>query len=424
MNERTGHGGPLHFAAAHLMRKGVCARGQTGQIEHFHGTQSGFTCFFPAEEEGKFDVLHSGHGGEEIEELEDHAQAFAAVGGERGIIGAVQTQAIDRDLPGGWLVKTAEKVEQRAFATAAGAGHRGEGARLDLQAHIAQSVHFPRVGLIDSGDMAEFDHGCKEGFRAAHIAQDNFRVVAEGADWIAVDKPAGLLTHPTRPDGVPTLWDGLRTLLAYELANRGQLSIITRLDRETSGLVLLALNSTRARALGIDMQRGAIEKEYLAIVRGQPEWDELAVDAPIVRQGEVRESKIWLKRCVHESGAESRTELRVERRFVFAGREMSLVRARPRTGRTHQIRVHLAHTGFPVVGDKIYGEREEAYLEFVETGWTPKLGGELILPRHALHASTLTFQDGRQSRRISAELPADMEGLLDGLDPCGQGKFG
>ncbi|MFM8684917.1 MAG: RluA family pseudouridine synthase, partial [Chthoniobacterales bacterium] len=234
--------------------------------------------------------------------------------------------------------------------------------------------------------MAELDHGQDESFRAARCAQDKFRVVAEGADWIAVDKPAGLLTHPTRPDGAPTLWDGLRALLAYELANRGQLSIITRLDRETSGLVLLALTPSRARALSIEMQRGGIEKEYAAIVQGHPEWEEKVVDAPIIRQGEVRDSKIWLKRCVDQRGAEARTELHVQKRFVSGGRPMALVRAVPLTGRTHQIRVHLAHAGFPVVGDKIYGAREEAYLEFIETGWTPKLAAELVLPRHALHA--------------------------------------
>ena len=267
--------------------------------------------------------------------------------------------------------------------------------------------------------MTEPDHEENEGFRASRRAQDNFRVVTEGADWIVVDKPAGLLTHPTRPDGAPTLWDGLRALLAYELANRGQLSIITRLDRETSGLVLLALSSERARALGLAMQRGGIAKEYLAIVSGTPDWDDKMIDAPIVRQGEVRASKIWLKRCVDESGADARTEFRVEQRFVCRGRPMTLVRARPLTGRTHQIRVHLAHAGFPVVGDKIYGPREEAYLEFIETGWTPTLAQELILPRHALHACALGFDDGLGRREISIGLAPDMEAFRPGARPCG-----
>lgn len=266
--------------------------------------------------------------------------------------------------------------------------------------------------------MAELDHRKNESLQAARRAQDNFRVVAEGADWIAVDKPAGLLTHPTRPDAAPTLWDGLRRLLAYELANRGQLSIVTRLDRETSGLVLLALNAVRARQLGLAMQRGAIAKEYLAIVRGIPEWNETTIDAPIIRQGEVRPSKIWLKRCVDPRGAAARTFLRVEKRFVSAGCELALVRAQPMTGRTHQIRVHLAHAGFPVMGDKIYGEREEAYLEFIDTGWTPKLARELLLPRHALHACGLVFEVEGARQQLSIGLPPDMQAVLSGVDPC------
>lgn len=272
--------------------------------------------------------------------------------------------------------------------------------------------------------MTELDHGRAEGFRAARRAQDNFGTVAEGADWIAVDKPAGLLTHPTRPDGSPTLWDGLRALLAYELANRGQLSIITRLDRETSGLVLLALTAARARALGTAMRRGEIAKEYLAVVRGVPSWAETAVDAPIVRQGEVGPSRIWLKRCVHRRGAPARTELRVEKSFRHAGLDLALVRARPLTGRTHQIRVHLAHAGFPVLGDKIYGPREEAYLDFIKAGWTPELARELVLPRHALHASVLSFSDGGMPQRVVTGLPADMRALLENADSCGRGGFG
>ena len=421
VDQGAGYRGTLHLAAAHLVGEGVRPGGQTGQIEHFHGPGARLARFVPAEEEGKFDIFHRSHGGEQIEKLEYDAQPLAPVSGERGVVRAIQTQPIDGDLAGRRLIEAAKEIEQSALAAAARAGHRGKGPRRDLEADVAQSVHFARIGLIYSRDMVELDHGLDEGFRAARRAQDKFRVVAEGADWIAVDKPAGLLTHPTRPDGAPTLWDGLRALLAYELANRGQLSIITRLDRETSGLVLLALTPSRARALSTEMQRGGIEKEYAAIVQGHPEWEEKVVDAPIIRQGEVRDSKIWLKRCVDQRGAEARTELHVQKRFVSGGRPMTLVRAVPLTGRTHQIRVHLAHAGFPVVGDKIYGAREEAYLEFIETGWTAKLTAELVLPRHALHACALAFRDGAERQAVSVGLPADMEDLLAGLDPCGRG---
>ncbi len=249
--------------------------------------------------------------------------------------------------------------------------------------------------------------------RAAYRAQDGFRVVAEGEDWMVVDKPAGLLTHPTRPDGVPTLWDGLRGLLAYELANKGQISIITRLDRETSGLVLLALTRERARMFGLAMQSGKIAKEYLAIVKGCPEWERTVIDAPLMRQGEIRESPIWLKRCVDGRGAQAVTEVEVMRRVImWEGRHIALVRVRPQTGRTHQIRVHLAHAGHPLLGDKIYAGREGAYLEFIETGWTPSLAAELLLPRHALHACALEFDDGQRRHRVESMLPEDLDNFL------------
>ncbi|MBU3665658.1 MAG: RNA pseudouridine synthase [Chthoniobacterales bacterium] len=241
------------------------------------------------------------------------------------------------------------------------------------------------------------------------VGADSFSVVAEGEGWIVVDKPAGLLTHPTRPDGTPTLWEGLRSLLAYEMANRGKISIITRLDRETSGLVLLAVTRECARSLGLAMQRGAIAKEYQAIVRGWPLWEETVIDAPIERQGEVRKSDVWLKRCVDERGAAALTTVQVEKRFEQRGERFALVRARPRTGRTHQIRVHLAHAGHPLVGDKIYGGRGgAAYLEFIERGWTPALADELLLPRHALHASRLEFPTSEGFRQAESGLPEDL----------------
>lgn len=256
--------------------------------------------------------------------------------------------------------------------------------------------------------MEEQSDGKVAGFFSSLRAQDSFRVVAEGADWIVVDKPAGLLTHPTRPDGTPTLWAGVRALLSYEMANRGRLSIITRLDRETSGLVLLALTPRRAREFGEAMQAGRIGKEYLAVVRGWPEWDARDVDAPIIRQGEVRPSAVWLKRCVDSRGAGAFTSLEVVRRFGRPEGKFALVRARPRTGRTHQIRVHLAHTGHPLVGDKIYGSREEAYLEFIEKGWTTALAAELLLPRHALHACGLEFAVEGVRERAVCGLAADL----------------
>lgn len=271
--------------------------------------------------------------------------------------------------------------------------------------------------MLDRRGMGKDAAGWEEALCFARRAQDEFCVVAEGADWMVVDKPAGLLTHPTRPDGTPTLWDGLRGLLAYELANKGQISIITRLDRETSGLVLLALTRERARQFGLAMQAGHIAKEYLAVVKGWPAWEQVVIEVPLIRQGEVTASPIWLKRCVDDRGVRAVTEVEVLRRFEREGKRGALVRVRPRTGRTHQIRVHLAHVGHPLFGDKIYAGREGAYLEFIETGWTPSLAAELLLPRHALHAWALEFEDGQGKQHVEGVLPWDLKNFLGIEEP-------
>ncbi len=219
-----------------------------------------------------------------------------------------------------------------------------------------------------------------------------------------MDKPPFLEAHPTKPGGARTLWDGMRELLAYEIANGGQVSIINRLDRETSGLTIIAKTRDAARMLSREMAARAIGKEYLAVVWGWPERDAWEVDAPLLRLGSVEPFRIWLKQGIHPDGVPARTRFRVERRFrreTTNGREFAIVRAFPETGRTHQIRVHLAHSGHAIVGDKIYGPDEGCYLEFIETSWTLALAERLLLPRHALHSAALRIE----SRAIGWESP-------------------
>ena len=234
-----------------------------------------------------------------------------------------------------------------------------------------------------------------------------FRIAAETDDYLIIEKPALLLIHPTKPDGTPTLWAGLRELLAFELVNGGQVSIVNRLDRETSGLVLIAKNLRTARRFGRAMERRQIGKEYLAIVLGWPRWEMTTVDAPLARQGDHMPSAIWLKQMIHPKGAPALTDFAVESCFVRQkdAQRYAIVRAIPRTGRTHQIRVHLAHLGHSVVGDKIYGPNEQLYLRFIETGWDEELARQLILPRHALHSTRLYLADEFDWR---SELPADL----------------
>lgn len=241
---------------------------------------------------------------------------------------------------------------------------------------------------------------------APRANRGQFSILAETDDFVIVEKPPFLLIHPTKPGHVRTLWGELKQLLAFEIANGGQVSIVNRLDRETSGLVLAAKNAAAARRFGLLMQEQRIAKEYLAIVSGWPGWAMNAVDAPLARQGAHGVSAIWLKQVIHLDGAPARTDFRVEERFTRNGGErFSLIHAFPRTGRTHQIRVHLASLGHPIVGDKIYGPDETLYLEFIETGWTPELERRLLLPRHALHSAALEIGG---VGRWTSDLPDDL----------------
>src|SRR5436309_3093956 len=142
-----------------------------------------------------------------------------------------------------------------------------------------------------------------------------FKVVDETDDYIIIDKPALLLVHPTKPNGATTLWTQLRQLLAFEIASGGQVSIVNRLDRETSGIVLVAKTTTAAREFGLLMQSRRLSKEYHAIVWGWPDWETTSVDGPLVRQGEIVTSKVYLKQMIDPCGAEAVTKFHLVKRF-------------------------------------------------------------------------------------------------------------
>jgi 23S rRNA pseudouridine1911/1915/1917 synthase len=255
----------------------------------------------------------------------------------------------------------------------------------------------------------------------------DFKIIDETDDYAVVDKPPFLLIHPTKPDGTRTLWQELRALFAFEIAAGGQVSIVNRLDRETSGLVLVAKKAAVARQFGLLMQRRQLKKEYLAIVYGWPDWENRLVDAAMDRQGKHQDAAIWLKQMVHPSGAPAQTEFKVERRFIRstgrarppgaqfesapAADKFTLIRAIPHTGRTHQIRVHLSFIGHPIIGDKIYGPDEQLYLHFIKTGWTRELERQLILPRQALHSGLLAIEGDRE---WTSPLPRDLAEFCSG----------
>ena len=241
-----------------------------------------------------------------------------------------------------------------------------------------------------------------------------FDIIHEDADLLAVHKPADLVCHPTKGDEYSSLISRARIYLERLVAAarlplpKLQVTphLIHRLDRETSGIVLLAKNAEAARELGKVWETRTVQKEYLAIVHGHVAAERGLIDAPL---GKDVNSIIAIKDCVRPDGAAAQTEFFVEKRFVQnvsrdhselktqnlkfkTSLPFSLLRLKPHTGRKHQIRIHLAHLGHPIVGDKIYGGDADLYLALVESRLTDAQREKLILPNHALHAERLTFQ--------------------------------
>jgi 23S rRNA pseudouridine1911/1915/1917 synthase len=237
-------------------------------------------------------------------------------------------------------------------------------------------------------------------------------ILAERADFLVVAKPPHVLSHPTRPDGKPTLLGWLQEKFPGEFV-----ALVNRLDRETSGTVLVARSAEAASRLGGMTMRREIGKHYLALVSGRVEMEHGVIDAPIGRLGISDENPIWLRRGVilpddpqGRKAAEARTEF--WRLSCSRAREsveaISLLRLQAHTGRLHQLRVHLAHIGHPVIGDKIYGPDPNLYLKFIAEGWTEEHQRVLGLARHALHAHELSFQWNGEELTFTAPLPEDM----------------
>ncbi len=231
-----------------------------------------------------------------------------------------------------------------------------------------------------------------------------FAIIHEDADLLVVHKPADLVCHPTKGDEYSSLISRARIYLdrpppaaktaAGGLPTAVSPRLIHRLDRETSGLVLIAKNASAARELGKVWETRAVQKEYLAIVHGHVPAEQGIIDAPLGRD---EASPVAIKDCVRPDGAGAQTEYFVEKRFTRTPESTSpsvftLLRVRPRTGRKHQIRLHLAHLGHPIVGDKLYGGDPDLYLALVEHRLTPEQRARLILPQHALHAARLQFE--------------------------------
>ncbi|MFC4075585.1 RluA family pseudouridine synthase [Salinithrix halophila] len=217
-------------------------------------------------------------------------------------------------------------------------------------------------------------------------------VVHEDDDLIILDKPPGIVVHPTRgyKDGT------LANALAHFWRERGEFHLVrpvTRLDKNTSGLIVFAKHAHAHGFLSKEMDRRRYKREYLALVQGRMEQRSGMMDGPIGRSKEFP-----ARRRVTAEGVHAVTHFHVLRTFP----EASLLRLSLETGRTHQIRVHLSHEGHPIIGDDLYGGK----------------GGVVDLDRQALHATSLTLVHPRDGREYHFEspLPPDMAGLLHDLE--------
>jgi 23S rRNA pseudouridine1911/1915/1917 synthase len=235
-------------------------------------------------------------------------------------------------------------------------------------------------------------------------------ILYEDEDMVVVNKAPGIIVHPARGNPHGTLVNAV----AYHAENLSKVGgpwrpgVVHRLDRDTSGIIVFAKSDTAHMRLARQWEDRTVEKEYVTIVEGVPELDADVISEPLGKDHRIRD-----RYAVRRDGSGREASSHYEVAETFDG--FAVLRVRPRTGRTHQIRVHLAHIGHKVVADRQYGSRDKVTLQEIARGRADR--DEVLLARQALHAASLTLKHPttRAPLHLEAPLPEDMSKLLDAL---------
>ena len=225
-------------------------------------------------------------------------------------------------------------------------------------------------------------------------------IIFEDDDIVVVNKPGWLVCHPSKRGPWSSLVGATRELLGLDT-----IFLVGRLDRETSGIVLMAKNQPTGRIWQKALEQKQVKRTYLAVVEG--ELNEEVQVAGFV--GNDPDSKVFVKQRVT---VKSRTSKKAETRFfpLYCNRGYTFISVVTKTGRKHQIRLHAQSIGFPLVGEKLYGHDESYYLNFCESGWNQSWMDKLGMDRQALHARRFGYLDGEES--FEAEIPSDIMSFL------------
>lgn len=248
---------------------------------------------------------------------------------------------------------------------------------------------------VETGDVAGIELPAEAADETVASSAEPIDVLYEDANWLVVNKPTGLTSVPGPSNQTDTLVNRVKGHLLSEQAENLKPHLITRLDRDTSGLVLIAKHRVAQGMLTYEPIAHSLRKSYLAWVSGKITTAKGTIKAPIGRPTDSP------RREVMATGQDAITRYWLEKNFGDQVTELKLGLV---TGRTHQIRVHLTHLGHPLLGDELYG------------------GDLKLIKRQALHASTLTFRDpfNGERREFVAPLPADLQNLVQTLTALNQ----